>query len=153
MARTSHLFALPGCLLLVIGVVIVAPSAAADVDFVHDVRPILQQHCYACHGQKKQTSGLRLDVKSLAFKGGDGWGPFVIEGEPEESPLIELVTTNDEDSRMPPGDEPLSAEQIATLTAWVEQGADWPDGLDLSLLEDRLYHWSFKPVVLRDVPQ
>ncbi|MCA9159448.1 MAG: PSD1 domain-containing protein, partial [Planctomycetales bacterium] len=94
-----------------------------------------------------------LDVKSLAFKGGDGWGPFVIEGEPEESPLIELVTTNDEDSRMPPGDEPLSAEQIATLKAWVEQGADWPDGVDLASLEDRLDHWSFKPVVMPDVPQ
>ena len=56
-------------------------AQAAEVDFVRDVRPILQQHCYACHGEKKQKSGLRLDIKSEAFKGGDGYGPSVIAGE------------------------------------------------------------------------
>ncbi|MEZ6082179.1 MAG: hypothetical protein R3C56_42835 [Pirellulaceae bacterium] len=47
----------------------------------------------------------------------------------------------------------MSAEQIETLTAWVQQGADWPDGVDLVELEDRLDHWSFKPVVMPEVPQ
>ncbi|QEG40978.1 DUF1553 domain-containing protein [Roseimaritima ulvae] len=126
--------------------------AADEVDFVRDVQPILQQHCYSCHGEEKQRSGLRLDIKSEAFKGGDGWGPFVVEGEPDDSPLIELINEEDEDSRMPPGEHPLSAEQIATLTAWVQQGAVWPDGVDLAVLEDRMDHWSFKPMVMPHVP-
>ena len=153
MLSTSRLFALLSLLLANGAVTTTHMSLAADVDFVRDVQPILQEHCYACHGQEKQTSGLRLDIKSEAFKGGDGWGPFAVAGEPDESPLIELVTDDDEDSRMPPGEEPLSAEQIATLTAWVEQGAVWPDGVDLAVLEDRLDHWSFQPVVMPEVPQ
>lgn len=160
MPSTSRLIALPSSLLpavgllLAIGAVTAAPSLSADdVDFVHDVRPILQQNCYSCHGQEKQMSGLRLDVKSEAFKGGDSWGPFVVPGTPDESPLIELVSHDDADSRMPPGENALSAEQIATLTAWVRQGADWPEGADLAELEDRLDHWSFKPVVMPEVPQ
>ena len=141
-------------LLAAIGSVTTAkPLSAAEVDFIADVRPILQQHCYACHGQEKQSSGLRLDIKSEAFKGGDGWGPFVVAGDPAASPLIELVTEDDADSRMPPSGEPLSVEQIATLTAWIEQGAVWPDGADLAVLEDRLDHWSFKPVSPPQVPQ
>lgn len=154
MLSSSRPFALLCRLLLASGVVTTVPVLlAADVDFVRDVQPILQEHCYSCHGQEKQTSGLRLDIKSEAFKGGDGWGPFVIEGDPDASPLIELVSDDDEDSRMPPDDEPLSAEQIATLTAWVQHGAVWPDGVDLAVLEDRLDHWSFQPVVMPEVPQ
>ena len=159
MPSISRLIALPSglllasSLLLALCTVTADPTLAADVDFVHDVRPILQQHCYSCHGQEKQTSGLRLDIKSEAFKGGDSWGPFVVEGEPDESPLIELVCDDDEDSRMPPDGDPLSAEQIATLTAWVQQGADWPDGVDLTALEDRMDHWSFQPVTMPEVPQ
>ena len=159
MPSTSRLSAQPIGLLLAIGLslaigaVMFATAVAGEVDFVQDVRPILQRHCYSCHGEEKQQSGLRLDVKSEAFKGGDGWGPFVVQGDPNESPLIELVTENDADSRMPPGDEPLSAEQIAILSAWVEQGAVWPDGADLVVLKDRLDHWSFKPVVMPEVPQ
>ena len=49
-------------------------SAPKPSIFVRDVRPILQKHCYECHGDKKQKSGLRLDVKQAAFQGGDGYG-------------------------------------------------------------------------------
>ncbi len=153
MPNASRLFALPSALLLICSAVTFRPAGAADVDFVRDVRPIFQQHCYSCHGEDKQKSGLRLDIKSEAFKGGDGWGPFVVEGEPDDSPLIELVTEEDEDSRMPPGEHPLPDEQIATLRAWVQQGAVWPDGVDLARLEDRMDHWSFKPMQLPAVPE
>jgi hypothetical protein len=131
---------------------IVLSAAGGELSFVRDVRPILQQHCYACHGEQKQKSGLRLDIKSEAFKGGDGYGPSLIAGNSAESPLIELVTSDDADSRMPPDDPPLSAAEIATLTKWIDQGADWPDGVDLAKLEDRLDHWSFKPPTLPAVP-
>ncbi|KLU01869.1 putative transmembrane protein [Rhodopirellula islandica] len=152
MPNLFGLFVLP-LFVLLIGSLVPVLLRADEVDFVHDVRPILQQHCYSCHGEEKQRSGLRLDIKSEAFKGGDGWGPFVIEGEPEDSPLIEWVTSEDESSRMPPEGDPLSSSEIATLTNWVEQGADWPDGVDLAVLEDRMDHWSFEPVVMPDMPQ
>jgi hypothetical protein len=129
-----------------------AQVKASDVDFVRDVRPIFQNRCYSCHGATKQKSGLRLDVKSAAFQGGDGYGPSLIAGKANESPLIELVTSDDAYSRMPPEGEPLSAEEIRTLTNWVDAGAIWPDGVDLVTLEDRLDHWSFQPRALPDIP-
>ncbi len=141
--------------LLIVELALAPMSVSADAErlsFVRDVRPILQQRCYSCHGEQKQKSGLRLDIKSEAFKGGDGYGPSVIAGNSTESPLIELVTSDDADSRMPPEGPPLSAAQIATLTHWIDQGAEWPAGVDLAKLENRLDHWSFKPPTLPDVP-
>ncbi|MCB1224608.1 MAG: PSD1 domain-containing protein [Verrucomicrobiales bacterium] len=125
-------------------------SAAADgpVDFVRDVRPIFESHCYECHGEKKQKSGLRLDVKSVALKGGDKHGPDIVPGKAAGSPLIHFLTTEDEDELMPP-DGPLEKAEIAMLTRWIEQGAVWPDDADLVQLEDRTDHWSFKPLSTR----
>ncbi len=119
---------------------------AAPVDFVREVRPIFEKHCYECHGEKKQKSGLRLDVKAAALKGGDEHAPAIIAGKAKESPLIQMVTSEDKDERMPPKGEGLSAAEIATLTAWIDQGAVWPDGVDLVKLADKRDHWSFKPV-------
>ncbi|WP_145388948.1 PSD1 and planctomycete cytochrome C domain-containing protein [Stieleria neptunia] len=127
-------------------------TLASEVDFVRDVQPIFQQHCVSCHGAENQKSGLRLDIKSEAFEGGDGWGPSLIVGQADESPLIELVTSEDEGSRMPPEGEPLSATEIRTLTRWVDEGARWPDGVDLAELEDRMDHWSFQPMASPPIP-
>jgi hypothetical protein len=121
------------------------PLLAAPVEFVRDVRPILQKHCYSCHGEKKQKSGLRLDIKSLAFKGGDKHAPDIIAGKAKESPLIHFITTEDEDELMPPKGR-LSSAEIAALTTWIHEGAVWPDGVDLAKIEDRTDHWSFKPL-------
>jgi mono/diheme cytochrome c family protein len=120
-------------------------AVAAPVDFVRDVRPIFETHCYECHGEKKQKSGLRLDIKSEAFKGGDNHAPDIIAKNAKDSPLIHFITTDDEDELMPPKGK-LSAGEIATLTAWINEGAPWPDGVDLARLEDRRDHWSFKPL-------
>ena len=121
------------------------PLLAAPVEFVRDVRPILQKHCYSCHGEKKQKSGLRLDIKSEAFKGGDKHSPDIIAGKAKESPLIHFITTEDEDELMPPKGR-LSSAEITTLTTWIHEGAVWPDGVDLAKIEDRTDHWSFKPL-------
>lgn len=126
--------------------------SASEIDFVRDVRPILQEHCYDCHGEDDQSSGLRLDIKSQAFKGGDYHGPSLIPGKASDSPLIRLVTSDDDDTRMPPDSDPLSTEEIKILTRWVETGAVWPDGVDLAVLEDRSDHWSFKPCDQPAVP-
>ncbi len=124
---------------------IATSAAAAPVDFVRDVRPIFQKHCYECHGDKKQKSGLRLDIKSEAFKGGDNHSPDILPGKAKDSPLIHFLITDDEDELMPPKGR-LSAPEIKILTTWIQDGAVWPDGVDLAQLEDRRNHWSFKPL-------
>ena len=138
--------------LLVVLFVLESAARAAEVDFVRDVQPIFEKHCYACHGSSKQRSGLRLDVKSAALKGGDGYGASIVAGDASGSPLIELITSADSGSRMPPEAEPLDAKEIQTLTEWIEQGAVWPDGVDRVKLEDRLNHWSFKPLRTPELP-
>lgn len=123
---------------------------AAPVDFVRDVRPILEERCCGCHGAKKQKSGLRLDVKSAALRGGDEHGPAIIAGRARESPLIRMVTSADKSGRMPPPGKDagpgLKDEEIATLVRWIDEGAAWPDGVDWAKLADLRDHWSFKPL-------
>jgi len=133
-------------------ILLASSSLAAAVDFVREVRPILQKHCYSCHGEKKQKSGLRLDIKAAAFKGGDKHSPDIISGKAKDSPLIHFITTDDDDELMPPKGK-LPATDIATLTTWINEGAPWPDGVDLAKLEDRRDHWSFKPLQVPSSPQ
>jgi Protein of unknown function (DUF1553)/Protein of unknown function (DUF1549)/Planctomycete cytochrome C len=121
------------------------PAVAAPVDFVREVRPIFQKHCYECHGEKKQKSGLRLDVKSAALKGGDNHAPDIIAGKAKESPLVHFLTSDDEDEVMPPKGK-LSASEIETITRWINEGAQWPDGVDTAKLEDKTNHWAFKAI-------
>jgi hypothetical protein len=139
-------------LLAVVQLLPALPARSENVDFVHDVRPILEKHCYQCHGAEKQKSNLRLDIKSEAMKGGDSYGPSFLAGNAEGSPLIQLVRETDPDVRMPLDGKPLTAKELATLTKWVEQGAVWPDGIDLLRLDDKRDHWSFKPVKRPDSP-
>lgn len=127
-------------------------ALAVPVDFVRDVRPIFEQRCYECHGEQKQKAGLRLDLKSAAFKGGDKHAPDILGGRAQESPLIHLIRTPDEDEVMPPKGERLTAAQIDLLTRWINEGAVWPDGVDKVKVEDRRDHWSFKPLRVTSGP-
>ena len=61
------------------------------IDFVRDIQPIFEVHCFACHGPEKQKSGFRLDVKSRALQGGDHYGPMVDPNDPNASPLLDWV--------------------------------------------------------------
>jgi hypothetical protein len=134
------------CVVLVCESALAPPVLAEAVDFVNEVRPILQKHCYACHGAEKQKSGLRLDIKLKAFEGGEIHGPSMLGGDAAGSPLIQLVREENPNVRMPLDGHPLTAEEILTLTKWVEQGAVWPDGVDLVEIDDQRNHWSFQPV-------
>src|SRR5476651_98235 len=90
----------------------VTTVAAAPVDFVREVRPVFEKHCYECHGEKKQKNGFRLDVKREAFHGGDDHAPNIIAGKGAESPLFRFVSGADEKLLMPPKGkgEPLSSD-------------------------------------------
>ncbi|MEY2600383.1 MAG: hypothetical protein RLZZ142_2642 [Verrucomicrobiota bacterium] len=135
--------------------VLCAESAlnAASVDFVRDVRPVLEKHCYSCHGPEKQKGGLRLDVKSAAMKGGEEHAPNIIPGKAKESPLLIAVRGEDEDLKMPPKGERLSAAEVEILTRWVMEGAEWPEGVDSVKLVDAKAHWSFQPMTNPEVPE
>ena len=116
-----------------------ARAAGAEnrtVSYLKEVRPILAQHCFQCHGPDEATrkGKLRLDLKDKAFAEREG-KHVIAPGDLEGSLAWERITTDDDDERMPPEGkaEPLTGKQIATLKTWIEQGAQWED------------HWSFLP--------
>src|ERR1700709_855402 len=99
------------------------PPAKVKVDFEKDVQPILAQKCYSCHGDEAQQSGLRLDKRQNALRGGD-YGPVINVGNSAESKLIKRLVNGDGGLQMPPTGA-LADEEIGILRAWIDQGADF----------------------------
>ena len=102
---------------------------ANAVDFNRDIRPILSENCYACHGpdQNKRKAGLRLDIRTNAISELKSGNIAVIPGKASESKLVERITSKDDDERMPPlkTGKHLTPAQIETLRRWIEQGAEY----------------------------
>ncbi len=130
---------------------------AAIEFFEAKVRPLLVNRCQSCHGGEKSKGGLRLESKAEALTGGLT-GPAIVPGKPGESLLVEAINYG-EDLQMPPKSK-LPADEIATLTRWVEQGAPWPVGAGSSGgakvkpfdLKERSRHWSLQAVKNPTVP-
>ncbi len=103
-----------------------AAEEPAKVDFARDVQPLFRTHCIGCHGPKKQNNGFRLDRRRDALRGGtmNMIGP----GNAIASRLYLRLIGDSLGPQMPP-DEPLSAEQIKVIRAWIDQGAVWPDAV------------------------
>lgn len=99
------------------------PAAAVKVDFDKDIRPLLAEKCYSCHGSKVQQSGLRLDKRQNALRGGD-YGPVIIQGKSAESKFIKRIVNGDGGMQMPPTGA-LDKETIGLFRAWIDQGADF----------------------------
>jgi len=97
--------------------------AEAPVDFQTQVQPLLKEKCYSCHGPDVQQSGLRLDKRQNAMRGGD-YGPVIIPGKSAESKLIRRVVDGDGAMQMPPTGA-LSSGEIALLRTWIDQGAEF----------------------------
>jgi len=97
----------------------------SKVDFGRDVLPIFRRNCIACHGPALATSGLRIDRKSSVFKDNSR---RVVPGRSQNSFLYHRLIGTEYGLQMPPAG-PLRAVQIATIKAWIEQGAEWPDAL------------------------
>src|SRR5437588_4967370 len=139
----------PGSLLLV--ALLGGPAAAAEpVDYLRQVKPLLRERCYVCHGPLKQKGKLRLDTAASVRRGGRS-GPAVLPGKPGESLLLDAVTGHNH-RRMPPEGEgsALGATEVALLRAWVAQGAAGPP--DEKPAEDPRRHWFFQPVLRPAVP-
>jgi mono/diheme cytochrome c family protein len=118
-------------------------SATQQVDFTRDIQPILAANCYQCHGPGKASGQLRLDVRTLALKGGLG-GPVIIPGQSRESRLMRRILGAGDEPRMPFGAPPLSPEQIELIRKWIDAGAAWPDESNLSNRTSEISkHWAF----------
>ena len=131
----------PMILALVLGLVQRTP-AATPVDYVREVKPILAARCTSCHGAIRQKAGLRLDTAEFIRRGGEG-GPAVEPGESGASLLVDRVSAADSSERMPPESEgvPLGAAEVATLRAWIDQGAVAPPE---TTPEDPRRHWAYQ---------
>lgn len=99
------------------------PAATVQIDYEKHVKPILAQKCHSCHGEDVQQSGLRLDKRQNAMRGGD-YGPVILAGKSAESKLIRRLVSGDGGMQMPPAG-PLSEEEIGILRAWIDQGVDF----------------------------
>ena len=99
-------------------------NAEGIVFFKEKVHPILQKNCFECHGPEKQKSGLRLDSRETALKGGD-YGEDIVPGDPDKSFLIQAIRYQG-DIKMPPKQQ-LAEGDIEILTEWIKRGAPWSE--------------------------
>jgi hypothetical protein len=101
-----------------------APAQPA-VNFASDIQPILAEHCWKCHGEKRAAGGLRLDQRKFAERGG-GSGKNLLVLNRDTNELLRRVRSTVESERMPSEGLPLSPAQIDLLERWIAQGAEWP---------------------------
>jgi hypothetical protein len=137
------------------------PSRADDrpIDFRRDILPIFEQHCQKCHGPHKQENDLRLDSASAILLGGIS-GPAVVPGQPSASLLIQAASGSDKTTPMPPEGDPLTVEQIAWISRWIELGAKAPDDETAAPAHSKpshskqapSTHWSFQPLAHPALP-
>jgi len=104
-------------------------SGAAKLDFNRDIRPILSDNCFACHGPDTQKikGGLRLDSHEAALKPAKSGAPAIVPGKPEKSALLQRINTKSAADLMPPPEahKTLSAAQKDTLRRWIAEGANY----------------------------
>jgi hypothetical protein len=135
-SRYSHCSKTASATLLIGLQVVVSAFADEGIRFNRDIRPILSDKCFSCHGPDKNSrkGDLRLDVESMAKADRGGYHAVDVD-HPEGSELLARVKTTDEDDIMPPpkSGKSLTSDEIALLTQWIESGADWEG------------HWAYLP--------
>lgn len=129
---------------LVFTLLTTSAPAAGKLDFNRDIRPILSDNCFACHGfdAKKRKADLRLDVPEGAFTAIEGAFP-IKPGDVDASTIIQRILSHDEDEVMPPPDtnKKVNPEQVEILKRWIKEGAQYKK------------HWSFEAPVKTAPPQ
>jgi ankyrin repeat protein/mono/diheme cytochrome c family protein len=113
------------------------PNAEPRIDFERQIKPLLERSCAGCHSGEKPPGLFRVDGRDALLKGGASGEAAVVAGHSEMSPLINYVSGSAPDSEMPPKARrqrfpALSADEVALLRAWIDQGAQWPKGVSLS---------------------
>lgn len=138
---------IPVQLFILMWLIAVGSSTAAEsVDFTRDVRPILSNHCWSCHGPdaSSRKAGLRLDLRDSAIREAESGSIAIVPGKPEASELIARIKSSDESVMMPPPEvqkqKPLSAAQKEILQRWIAAGAHFSN------------HWAFESPRRPDLP-
>jgi mono/diheme cytochrome c family protein len=117
-----------------------APAAERRVDFAREVKPLLARRCFACHGPNTSEGGLRLDSREAALAELDSGAHAIVPGDVSQSELVSRVSQTDESLRMPPEGKSLTPREIATLTEWIAEGAEFRK------------HWAFIPPAAQSPP-
>jgi len=112
------------------------------IHFQAQIAPVLEEHCYACHGYGKRKGGLSLESFADAVTGGDT-GPALVPGKSAESELIRRIASSEMDERMPPKGDPLPEETITRFRAWIDEGASWGDA-EAGESAGESDHWAFR---------
>lgn len=124
-------------------------ESPAAIDYGRQIRPILSNNCYKCHGpdERERQGGLRLDLRQAALKTAESGAPAIVPGKPGDSELVVRITTTDVGKQMPPPDsnKQLAAHEIELLQRWIQEGADYrlhwsylkPRRVELPSVQDR----------------
>jgi len=134
------------------GVIAQQPATAEQTQFFEArVRPLLAEHCWSCHGPKRQSGGIRLDSRKEIL-GASEHGPIIVPGHPEKSVLGQVIQHTGP-IKMPPKSK-LPQQAIDTLTAWIKLGAPWPEKQTAQAATngDAKKHWAFQPVRRPSLP-
>jgi len=111
------------------GCTALAPSAKAGVDFNREIRPILAENCFYCHGQdpNHRKGNLRLDLREVALKPAESGETAIVPGKAAESSLVAHIFSSEKDEQMPPANSnrKLSAKQRELLKQWINEGAEY----------------------------
>jgi len=166
-SRPAGAVTLAGLALLLVSMAATAQAPTAEqVEFFEkNIRPVLANNCYQCHGEDvaKLKGGLNLTYRSGIRTGGDN-GPALIPGDPGKSMMVEAIEYNDEDFQMPPKKGKLPDEAIANIRTWIAMGAPDPrdeplpqGGLEdeetwIAVRQERLKWWSFQPIAQPQPP-
>src|SRR5579864_8831717 len=121
-----------------------AQPSAKPVDFDRDIRPILSDNCFSCHGpdEKQRQANLRLDIKDAAFASRAGY-QIIVPGSAAKSRLYQRISASDKATRMPPpwSGKSFTDQQIELVRRWIDQGAPW------------LIHWAYVPPKHPELPK
>ncbi|MEI7686054.1 MAG: DUF1553 domain-containing protein [Planctomycetota bacterium] len=102
-----------------------ASTPNETIDFLKEVKPILETRCFSCHEGKKAKGGLRLDSLAALLTGGDSETPALVRGEPDKSLLLSRILSDDPNEKMPPQGDRLKPAEVAALKTWIASGARW----------------------------
>ncbi|MCA9229632.1 MAG: PSD1 domain-containing protein [Planctomycetales bacterium] len=120
-----------------------ARGDSPEVDYARDIRPILSDNCFHCHGPdaKHREADLRLDLREGALADLGGYAA-IVPGDAAQSELVARLEATEDEVRMPPPDsgKALTSDQVELVRRWIDQGADWPQ------------HWSFVPPLQAELP-
>ena len=123
---------------------VISRASESDLELARAVQPILANHCWSCHGpdEHSREGGLRLDVRSAALAARDGGAAAIVAGDATASVMVERIHATD-GTQMPPESfgKPLSGDQLALLTRWIDAGAPYAT------------HWAFLPPRRPQLPQ